>query len=68
MERRERGEYDKVIEEFLKSETKYAETAKEGVTSVSLASALRTRIKENKKFTGKIKVRQISKKAYLEKL
>ena len=68
VERRGRGsEYDNVIEQFLKGEAKYAEIAKEGVTSMSLASALRGRINK-KKLTDKIKVRQIKKKIYLEKL
>jgi hypothetical protein len=35
---------DEILEKFLESETKYAEISKEGVKTVSLASALKARI------------------------
>ena len=57
-----------ILEKFLADEEiKYAEVSKKGVKTVSLASALKARIK-NKKLNDKVKVRQISKKVYLEKL
>jgi len=62
-----KSEYDEILEKFLEAETKYAEISKEGVKTVSLASGLRNRI-INRKLDKKIKVRQISKKVYLEKL
>lgn len=63
-----RSEYDEILEKFLADEeTKYAEVSKEGIKTVSLASALKARISKNK-LTNKVKVRQIKGKVYLEKL
>ena len=57
-----------ILEKFLADEeTKYAEVSKKGVKTVSLASALKARIR-NKNLSNKVKVRQIAKKVYLEKL
>jgi len=63
-----RSKYDELLDKFLaEEEMKYAEVMKEGVKTVSLASALKARISKNK-LTNKVKARQIKGKVYLEKL
>lgn len=65
--RARRSEYEEVIEKFLDDKTtKYAEISKEGVKSVSLASALRRIIKQ-KNLSDKIAISVIGGKVYLVK-
>jgi len=66
--KREMGsEYDKTLKEFLDSENKYAEVIiKKDIKPQSLVSSLRNRISKN--FKGKLRVRTIQGKIYLEKI
>ena len=64
------SQYDEVLEKFLSDrEMKYAEVTKPSVKKTeSFVAALRNRIDKKPSFKGKIKVRQIAGKAYLEKI
>lgn len=65
--RARKSDYEEIIEKFLDDKTaKYAEISREGVKSVSLASALRRIIKQ-KDLSDKVTVRVIGGKVYLAK-
>jgi len=60
--------YDEILEEFLKSQMKYAEVfSKKNVKTVSLGSGLKSRIKK-KQLQDQVRVRVIQNRVFLEKL
>ena len=64
--RARKSEYEEIIKKFLDDTAKYAEVSREGVKSVSLASALRRIIKQ-KDLSNKVTVSVIGGKVYLVK-
>ena len=64
--RARKSEYEEIIKRFLEDKTKYAEISREGVKTVSLASALRRIIKQ-KDLSDKVTVSVIGGKVYLVK-
>jgi len=63
------SEYDALLDQFMESQDKYAELiVKKKVKPEGLVSGLRQRILKKEGFKGKVKVRHIQGRIYLEKL